>query len=171
MCRMSRKPRRSPMIGMQETMAPRPPKTRRGTKASEMRGRQPARIRHGRGNRLARQLAGRGFADPRASRPGLRACRGRDHRHGRYSPAVRSLGTRGRGPPSQDAAQAPQPDGRRRRGRRARRRRRRLCCLERISARAGCRCRRQCPHDDVGADWRACRRASTAQLVPRFPCR
>lgn len=37
------------------------------------------------------------------------------------------------------------------------RRRCRLCCLERISARAGCRCRRQCPHDDVGADWRACR--------------
>lgn len=45
--------------------------------------------------------------------------------------------------------------GCRRCGRRARRRRRRLCCLERISARAGCHCRRQCPHDDVSADWRA----------------
>ena len=50
-------------------------------------------------------------------------------------------------------------------GRRARRRRRGLYCLDRISARAGCRCRRQCTHDDVGADWRACRRA---RLLNRF---
>lgn len=57
--------------------------------------------------------------------------------------------------PSQDVAQAPQPDGLPALWPSRSSPRRRLCCLERISARAGCHCRRQCPHDDVSADWRA----------------